>query len=111
MDGRRSSSSSLSKGLFTLPSVIEPLPTSSSSSAFTVPLDPQLLDDIERDAKRLATDYADMVARLTHRIRDVCFSASTRVEFTRWANIKSKHHAADVAMDEGVTKPITFCSI
>ncbi|TPX47463.1 hypothetical protein SeMB42_g02442 [Synchytrium endobioticum] len=64
---------------FFLPSVLEHRQQAPSQTSrpnpdehgHTVPLDPQLLDDIERDAKRIAADYADMVAHISRRINNM----------------------------------------
>ncbi|TPX35121.1 hypothetical protein SmJEL517_g02435 [Synchytrium microbalum] len=70
------------KKVFSLPSVVQPSGTGQSAS-FSVPLDPQLLDDIEREAHNIAADYADMIQRLQNRIINACIFISLLIQWTR----------------------------
>jgi hypothetical protein len=50
---------------------------------YTVPIDPSILEDIERDAGKVAKEVEDMMRRLKGRMNDVSFvsaSFTTSVE-------------------------------
>ncbi|KAJ3197061.1 hypothetical protein HK101_006245 [Irineochytrium annulatum] len=75
-------------------------PRGSTAVAYAVPIDPSLIDDVEKDAKRIARDVDVLMTLLEERVH----------ETSQMTSLTLQSVAAHGKAVDGVTKGVTACT-